>query len=246
MHRYFLRLGVVWAAMALQAASAETYTTAAIIRVEQQTELSAPLTAQIIDMPLRVGDRFAQGDLLLGFDCTRYLANLAEAEATANGARARHAINAKLDRYNAIGKGELQVSQADVDAATARADSMANVVKDCQIFAPYDGRVVATPTSLFATPETGAPLLQILQDKALVIDLIAPSIWLRWLKPGQSVQLSVRETGQVLPITIDRIGPAVDPVSQTIDVFAVFDAPPEQVLPGMSGTVAIEGPALND
>lgn len=126
--------------------------------------------------------------------------------------------------------------------ASARIDAINATLRNCQITAPYDGRVVATEASLYASAEPGAPVMEILQDNALVVELIVPSLWLRWLGEGQSFDLDVRETGQTLRARIDRLGPVVDPVSQTIDVYAVFEDAPDQVLPGMSGAAHLTGP----
>ena len=227
-------------------AHAETYEAPAIIRAEDETKLSAQISAQINEMPFRVGEHFEQGDALVTFDCTRFQANLAEATATAKAAEARHMVNARLASYQAIGRGEVMVSRAEAEAALARVKSLSEIVSDCVILAPYAGRVVSTEASHFATPEVGAPLMTVLNEEGLIIEMIAPSLWLRWLELGQVLTLEVRETGQSLSAVVDRIGPVVDPVSQTVDVFARFGNVPEKVLSGMSGRAVLTGPALND
>ena len=88
--------------------------------------------------------------------------------------------------------------------------------------------------------------MTVLNEEGLIIEMIAPSLWLRWLELGQVLTLEVRETGQSLSAVVDRIGPVVDPVSQTVDVFARFGNVPEKVLSGMSGRAVLTGPALND
>jgi multidrug efflux pump subunit AcrA (membrane-fusion protein) len=41
---------------------------------------------------------------------------------------------------------------------------------------------------------------------------------------------------------VERIGAAVDPVSQTIEIFAVFIAQPPSLKPGMSGVATFSPP----
>lgn len=235
-------LGVVAAISGAHGVAAEEATAPAVVRALEATELSTPLTAQINELPLRAGQAFDAGDVLIGFDCARYEAEKDEAEAALSGAAARHAINVRLSSYQALGAGELQVSQAEVEGAKARVAAIDATLADCTVIAPYDGQVVSVATSRFAMPRAGAPLMNILQSDNLVVELIVPSMWLRWLSAGQPVQVEVRETGQRLMAVVDRIGPAVDPVSQTIDVYAVFEQAAPSVRPGMSGLAIFDAP----
>ncbi len=85
-------------------------------------------------------------------------------------------------------------------------------------------------------------VLLILKAKAFIpilhleVEAIVPSKWLSWLKPKQSFQFVIDETGAEVSVRIVRLGAVVDPISQTIKVYGVLDEKNNLVLPGMSGT----------
>jgi predicted transcriptional regulator len=81
-------------------------------------------------------------------------------------------------------------------------------------------------------------MLVILDDSALEIEIVAPSNWLTWLKTGQVLSILVDETNVEVIAKLDRIGAEVDPVSQTVKVFAKITESHTSILAGMSGTVS--------
>ena len=85
-------------------------------------------------------------------------------------------------------------------------------------------------------------MLDILDDRALEIELIAPSRWLGWLKPGTTFQLHVDETGRDYPARIMRLGGRVDPVSQSIKVIGEIIAAAPELMAGMSGRASMAPP----
>lgn len=211
-----------------------------VVVSEDDVAISSQLSARIAEFPFREGEVFAKDDLLIAFDCARIEADRKEARATLGAAGARHRVNKELDQYGAIGKGDVAVSGAETGAAAARVEALSELMKYCEIRAPFAGRVAERMFDVFETPSEGDEVLRIISEDALALEIIAPSIWLRWLKPGTTFSFEVRETGEVLQAEVARLGAAVDPVSQTIDVVGRFIARPTGILPGMSGLASFE------
>ena len=69
----------------------------------------------------------------------------------------------------------------------------------------------------YANP--GQALLDVLDDRNLDVELIVPSRWIGWLKPGYTFQLRIDELDKNYSARISRLGGRVDPVSQSIRVF---------------------------
>ena len=55
----------------------------------------------------------------------------------------------------------------------------------------------------YATP--GQPLLEILDDRSIEVELIAPSRWLAWLNPGYVLR-STSRTDKTYKAAITRVG----------------------------------------
>lgn len=211
-----------------------------IVSSEARAVLGSDLVARIARLPFSDGDRFSAGDTLIEFDCRRYLAELEAAEAEEKVARLSVDENEELRKHRAVGLKELEISQAKHLKAQAGARALAVRVTQCKILAPYDGRVVERVANEHEIPRANEPILKIVDDRRLEIDLIIPSTWLAWLKPGATFDFLIDETQQRHAAQIRKIGATVDPVSQTIRVKGSFLSAPTDVLPGMSGSAYFE------
>lgn len=214
-----------------------------VVRAEAAATISTDLVARITTLPFKTGQSFRAGDILVAFDCRRYEADLRAAEAEA----ALHAItvdtNKQLLKHRAAGTNDLAQSEARHAQAVATAESLRIKTAQCTITAPYDGRVVERLADGFELPQAGAPLIRIVKDGGLEIDLIVPSRWVMWLLPGHAFRFTVDETGDAHTARLLHLGAVVDPVSRTMKVTSALSAPSPLVRPGMSGTAALIAPS---
>ena len=74
-----------------------------------------------------------------------------------------------------------------------------------------------------------------MQTDQLELQMLVPSKWLGWLKPGTKLTVDVEELGKSYPAQVQRIGAQIDAVSQSIAVYAAVEGNPPGLLPGMSG-----------
>ncbi len=210
-------------------------------RVEVRTELYAPVLA----VPFSEGDQFNAGDLLIQFDCARYDAEKNAAGASAHASNIEHRTKRKLFKYKAIGKDELQLAAALSAKANAELKSHQVRITQCAYHAPFTGRIATRNINKHEFPGSDKPLLTILNDTKLELQLVVPSIWLRWLEIGQKFAFEIDETGERHFGIIVRLGAEVDPVSQTIKITGKFVQDPDhstkRVLAGMSGTAFFSG-----
>jgi RND family efflux transporter MFP subunit len=206
------------------------------------TTLSSETSARIDRITTRVGEHFRKGDLLIAFDCVTQRAQVARAKAVATQAEKTAAINQRLANLKSIGELELDVSRAEVEKA--RADlAIANAAAfKCEIAAPFNGITVEQKAQEFQYATPGQPLLEILDERSLEIELIAPSRWLGWMKPGYGFAVHIEETDKTYPAEITRVGGRVDPVSQTIKVFGEIRGDSAELMAGMSGRANIPPP----
>jgi RND family efflux transporter MFP subunit len=204
--------------------------------------ISSEIHARITRLPYHMGDTFIKGKTLVKFDCSLHNAELAAARAELEAEKKKHENNLQLLALNAISKIEVDISETSVKKADAEMQ-IANVrVRRCVINAPYDGRVIETLVNEHESVGPDQPLLSILSDKKLEIELIVPSVWLTWLKNDIKFQFLIDETGRNHKARVAQLGASVDPVSQTIRVKGVFESNIDQVLSGMSGTAKFRVP----
>jgi RND family efflux transporter MFP subunit len=205
--------------------------------------IGAPMPGRLTQFPLHDGDRFKQGQVLARFECGEKEAALAHARAVLES---RKSVNESKQRLRALGTSsqvEYEVAAADEKQAAADVQAAQSLVSNCSVAAPFSGRVSAVYAHNYQYLQTGAPLLEVLSDKSLELEMIVPSMWLSWLKPGSALKVTIDETGKTYPATLDRLSGKVDPVSRSVKVYARIDNPSESLLPGMSGHAIFNPPA---
>ncbi|WP_297350995.1 efflux RND transporter periplasmic adaptor subunit [Paraburkholderia sp.] len=227
---------------ASSAASAAPEVRAQVV-AETSTTIGAPMSGRLSQFPLHDGERFKQGQVIARFVCAEKESTLVHARAVYDG---RKTVNDSKQRLRALGTSsevEYKVAESDEEEAAADVKTAQTVVDNCTVAAPFTGRVSAVYTHNFQFLQTGAPMLDVLSDKNLNVEMIVPSMWLTWLKPGSAFNVAIDETGKSYPATLVRLSGKVDAVSRSIKVYGRIDNPPDTLLPGMSGRALFTPPA---
>jgi multidrug efflux pump subunit AcrA (membrane-fusion protein) len=213
-----------------------------VVIANAEVTFSSALAAPVSHMPLKAGSAFLKGAILVEFDCGRSGAELRGAKASEGKQLLILTNKEKLKQHNAAGAFEVAEARADYQTAKAQSDAIKEVIKFCVIYAPFDGRVLELHVNTYEMPGSNAPLITVVDDSVLELDLIVPSIWLQWVSVGINFEFMVEETGQTYQAKVARLGAKVDAVSQTIKLSGHFDNRPKYVLPGMSGTARFNPP----
>jgi RND family efflux transporter MFP subunit len=216
--------------------SAELSTIRGVVKATAQATLASQVQGRINQLPVKEGQRFKKGALLVALDCAKYEAELASAQAEHRGKQKTYENNLRLSQHASVGQLELDLSQAEAEKALAAVKGAHVNVNGCTVRAPFPGRVVKMIVNEHENVFPNDQLLSLLDDSLLEIALILPSKSLAWLKVGAPFEYVVDETGLRYPAAIHDIGASVDPASQTVKVKGLFHTQPDNVLAGMSGT----------
>jgi membrane fusion protein (multidrug efflux system) len=214
-----------------------------VVKATAQATLASQVQGRISRLPFKEGQRFKKGALLVALDCSKYEAELASARAEHRGKKKIYANNLRLSEHQAVGQLEIEVSQAESEKAFAAVQAAQINVNGCTVLAPFPGRVVKTIVNEHENVFPNDPLISLLDDSQLEIELILPSKSLTWLKVGTPFEYSIDETGLRYRAEVQDIGASVDPASQTVKVKGLFSAKPDHVLAGMSGTASFLEPS---
>jgi RND family efflux transporter MFP subunit len=242
-------LAAVAALLCAPAFAAPAPSATADIRVQVVAEtsatLGAPMAGRLSQFPLHDGDRFKKGEVLARFSCGEKEGVLNHARATLEGRRQVLDSKQKLHNLGSSTEVEFKVAQSDVSQANADVATAQATVSECVVVAPFTGRVAGVYAHNFQFLATGAPLLDVLSDKDLNLEMIVPSLWIAWLKSGTRFNVVIDETGKTYPAHLVRLSGKVDPVSRSIKAYGKFDSPDDVLLPGMSGRALLAPPAGN-
>lgn len=207
------------------------------IRPRDHAILAAEIAARITSIPLREGERFRKGQIIVTFDCSLFNAKLDQARAVESSARKKYATEKRLHELNSIGNLEVELSKDALARASAEL-KIAKVTSDyCTIEAPYEGRVVALKARQHQFAKVGDPVLEILNEESMEIEFIIPSRRLAEFKKGTKIMFLVNEDGKKYPASVLRRGAQIDPVSQSIGIIGRIDERFSELVPGMSGVV---------
>lgn len=210
-----------------------------LVKAKSRAVLASEIGAVVSQTPLRAGDGFKMGDLLIGFDC-RLLKNQMEKIAAQVKASKAQLDNAKdLEKMRSIGKLDVTLARAEYDKDRSELKIAALNVERCSVKAPFDGKVVQLLVNRYESVDLRRSLIEIASSSELEVEIIAPASWLGRVKGGQKADMQVDELGMDIEVEIIAVGGAVDPVSQTILVRCKVLNRPERLLPGMSGLVVL-------
>lgn len=203
------------------------------------TTLSSEIAARIDRIATRVGEQFKKGDTLVEFDCLIPRAQMDRATAVMLQGEKTLAINQRLLQLKSIGQLELDIAKAELAKAKADLAVASATVSKCTIPAPFSGVTVEQKAREFQYATPSQPLLDVLDDHALDIELVAPSRWLSWLKIGTEFKVRIEEIEKTYQARVTRLGGRVDPVSQTIRVIGEITDKAPELKAGMSGQASL-------
>ncbi|NMY39765.1 efflux RND transporter periplasmic adaptor subunit [Pseudomonas sp. WS 5013] len=214
----------------------ETRQIRGVLKARDQAVLSSELAGRIVDMPFAEAQRFAKGDVLVRFDCSAYQAQLNAANAASRAAREELKNKQQLAALNSVGRFEVALAEARQAQSQAEAQVYQVQVQRCQVKAPFDGQVVSRRVQPHESVPSGAPLLEVVDNRTLEIHLLVPSRWLGRLKPGETFEFVPDETGQPLQAKVKRLGARIDEGSQTLLLIGELPKDAPGLLAGMSGS----------
>jgi RND family efflux transporter MFP subunit len=197
--------------------------------------ISSEIAGRIVLLDVREGQAFAKGQQLIGIDCARHDARLAQTSAQRQRSERKLEAFRLLDRRGATGKVEIDLAEIDLKAAQAEERLAAIEVSRCSIAAPFEGRVAELKARSHQYVTVGEPIIEIVSDRELEIELLAPSRWLPQIKVGMRFALRVDELNREFPAVVARLGPRIDSVSQAVKVYARIEGDFPDLVPGMSG-----------
>jgi RND family efflux transporter MFP subunit len=221
-----------------------------IIRVElkpqKQATMNSPMTGRITALSVKDGDSVKKGQPLITFQCGEFKAQVSQAKARVNRQNKLLTSTQKLYDLGSASKTDVNVLKADRDEATASQQLAQALVNKCTVKAPFNGHVAALSVKNHSSLQEGEQMIEIIGGNALNIEMIVPSKWMLWLKANDVFQVEIEETAQRYPSKVLRYGGKVDPVTQSVKLYAQVNEEASGLLPGMSGVAYFNIPDIKD
>ena len=186
-----------------------------VLRGIRSATIRARTGDEILDIPVRVGQRVRAGDVVIRQSSEGSLASVQQAQASYEQAERNVERLRPLHERGAISDQDwdnaltgLRVADANLEAARRRVD----------LESPIDGVVTDLMVNRGAIPESGDPLVR-------VSDLSRLQVVLQ-VSPEQARELAVRQPAQLpdhgLEGAVSRVAMQADPVSRLLEVELTF------------------------
>lgn len=221
-------------------------TTDAVLVPIQKAVISSSRDGKIKDIYVHNGDLFKRGDLLLEYVCADVNGEKKVIEAKKNIVDTKVKGSFRLMKLGLISNLEKTEMDAEKLQVEAQADIVKARINDCQIRAPFDGRV----TNRLANPNeytrTDRVLIEIADTQSMNIQFVVPSRWLRWINVNAPISVYLDDMDQNYEGEVIRIHGEVDPVSETVQVVGTINTQGDNLLPGMSGTITLDSHQIRE
>lgn len=208
----------------------------ALLIAPVETTLASPMFGRVAKHNISLGSSFKKGDLLISFVCADRDAQVGMGEAEFAAAQVAYENKLKLQGLSQAGEIEVTLAATEASRTKAQLDYYEALADQCDVRAPFSGKVANVRVNPHQGVAQGEPLVDIISTNGLKAVMNIPASWLNGVKLKDEVKLSINETGQTYAAKLSAINSTVDSVSHTIEVEAEITKAPSNLLPGMSGS----------
>ena len=236
---------------------------------DHTVHLGSPVRGQVLDVPVRPGDRVAAGQTLVRLqspdagmaqsDLTRAVAEVISRRAQLQYAESTRARAERLLTLKSIPRQDYERAVADADQARAaltqaeaderRATATAHqlgatssVAGEVMLRAPMAGVVLYRMATSGTVVEPGAPLVVITDPATLWLNIAAPEQLTSLFRRGGRLRFTVPAyPADTFAAKVDAIGAGMDPATRTLAVRGLILNHDGRLKPAMLATVTVDG-----
>ena len=208
------------------------------LRSRQGVVLRPEVSGRITQLNFRDGDRVKKGQLLVQFDDQLPAAQVQQAQAELNIAKANNTRNAELVAQNFISRRTLDESAAAQQVAEAKLALARATEARLKIIAPFDGLAGIRSVNVGDYLKDGADIVNLEDMDAIFVDYRLPERFQTKIRGGQSSVIELDALpGRKFSAIVLAIDPLIDANGRSVGVRACIDNRRLQLRPGMFARV---------
>ena len=217
------------------------------VEADVEVDLSFEVGGRLVEFPVRRGTVVEQGAVLGRLDPRNFENQVKNAEADLERAQSSLGRIEKALQVNAVSQDEYSQARAAVAKAEAQLAIQRKALDDTRLEARFRGVVSDVFADQFDTVSPGQPVLKLQDVATLTIAVSVPEGYVQMASSDKlgEVSFAVRFDslpGRSFPVQLKEFVTTADPVTQTYRATFSMEKPADVfLLPGMSGTVVVEG-----
>jgi len=225
-----------------------------VVEPSEEATLTAEVSARVVSIRADLGDTVRKGRTLVVLDSSNYRlaekqakAQLASAEAGNKLAQDNYVRAKKLAAQGHVTQAQLEEAETNANAAAASLMMARTAVQSARrnlgetvVRAPFAGRVSARLVSPGELVAPGTPVITVVKDATMRIDLALSEMEIKQVKPGMAAQVLVPALpDRTFDGEVTRVGVAADRASGGFPVQVEIDNADGELLAGMRATVSV-------
>lgn len=184
----------------------------------ERASISARISGQIVELPVVLGSKVKQGDLLVKISAGEISAKVLQAEAQLSQARRNLARESKLQKQGASTEETVKSLLDATRIAEAAFKEVRTMLDYTTISAPFSGTVTKKIANTGDLASPGMILLMIENGDALQVLAQVPESLLLTVQQGDIVPVTIPAASLTLEGVVAEVAPAANPLSRTAPV----------------------------
>jgi membrane fusion protein (multidrug efflux system) len=210
------------------------------LRSNEAVMVRPEVAGRISQLNFRDGQGVKKGQLLVAFEASVNRAEVRQARAEFDIARANLARNEDLARQNFISVRARDESAANVQVLEAKLALAEAKLAKLEILAPFSGVVGMRNVSVGDYVKDGADLVNLEDISSVKVDFRVPERYADLARPGQQIEVMVDALpGKPFKAKVDAIDPQVDSGGRSALLRGRIENPQGRLKPGMFARVRL-------
>lgn len=208
-----------------------------VTKATQDATLAFEVSGKLQTLPVKIGDKIRQAQVLATLDPRDYQNQLKIAQAERDRAHAQYERVKKAADAGAVSKQNLSDAQASYDSAEAKVSIMLKSFDDTKLTAPFAGEVVEKYVENFENVQAKQSIVRILDRSSYEMTIDIPEQLRLAIPRVENVWVTLDAyPDRKIPAEIKEVGSNPSLTTRTYPITLKFSAPSDlTVMPGMAG-----------
>ncbi|MFN0219610.1 MAG: efflux RND transporter periplasmic adaptor subunit [Hyphomicrobium sp.] len=237
----------VEAAPARQAKASGDIRAVGSLQSDESVQIASEVAGRIAEIPFQEGQSVESGDVIVKLDEALAIAEVADAKARLELAKANNERASTLARSGAGSERTRDEAVSNFETASAGVELSQTRLAKHTLRVPFDGVAGVRNLSVGAYIAIGTPIVNVEKIDTLKVDFKAPEIYLQQIQVGQKLTVTVDAIpGRTFDGEIYAIDPHLDVNGRALQIRARLPNTDMTLRPGLFARIVIQGLASRE